>query len=107
MKALRTKGETTAASLLYFADHGEDCYDSRLTKLLGHGQIANVPMTSVPLQVWLSPKLKALRPELVARASKPKASYRLEQIIHLMIDLASLSNPDFSPADSLFPEEAK
>lgn len=107
VKALRTKGETTAASLLYFADHGEDCYDSRLTKLLGHGQIANVPMTSVPLQVWLSPKLKALRPELVARASKPKASYRLEQIIHLMIDLASLSNPDFSPADSLFPEEAK
>ena len=104
VKALRMKGETTAASLLYFADHGEDCYDSRLTKLLGHGQIANVPMTSVPLQVWLSPKLKALRPELVARASKPKASYRLEQIIHLMIDLASLSNPDFSPADSLFPE---
>lgn len=107
VKALRTKGETTASTLLYFSDHGEDCYDTKHTKLLGHGQIANLPMTSVPLQVWLSPKLKALRPELVVRASKPKESYKLEQIIHLMIDLASLSNPDFSPSDSLFPEEAK
>ena len=63
-------------------------------------------MTSVPLQIWLSPKLKELRPDLVRRAARPKASYRLEQLVHLVIDLASLSNPDYSPADSLFPEEA-
>lgn len=107
VKALRPRGAATAASLLYFSDHGEDCYDTKHTKLLGHGQIANLPMTSVPLQLWLSPKLKALRPDLVARAAQAKESYRLEQIVHLMIDLASLANPDYSPADSLFPEEAK
>lgn len=107
VKALRAKGGSVASSLLYFSDHGEDCYDSQLTKLLGHGQIANLPMTSVPLQIWLSPKLKELRPDLAARAARPKASYRLEQIVHLMIDLASLSSPDFSPADSMFPEVAK
>lgn len=106
VRALRATGETTAASLLYFSDHGEDCYDTKHTKLLGHGQIANLPMTSVPLQLWLSPKLKALRPDLVRRVAHPKEAYRLEQMVHLMIDLAGRSNPDFSPADSLFPEDA-
>ena len=42
---------------------------------------------------------------LVRRAAHPKASYRLEQLVHLVIDLASLTSPDYSPADSLFPEE--
>lgn len=107
VKALRAQGETAAASLLYFSDHGEDCYDTKHTKLLGHGQIANLPMTSVPLQLWLSPKLKALRPDLVSRAARAKPAYKLEQIVHFILDLASLSNPDYSPADSLFPEAAE
>ena len=106
IETLRARGEADAEAFVYFSDHGEDCYDTRDDKLLGHGQIANLPMTSVPLQIWLSPKLKELRPDLVRRAARPKASYRLEQLVHLVIDLASLSNPDYSPADSLFPEEA-
>lgn len=105
VKSLRAQGETTASCLLYFSDHGEDCYDTKHTKLLGHGQVANLPMTSVPLQLWLSPKLKTLRPELAARAARAKPFYKLEQMIHFILDLASLSNPDTSPADSLFPEE--
>ncbi|MGN0855331.1 MAG: sulfatase-like hydrolase/transferase [Kiritimatiellia bacterium] len=105
VKALRAQGETAAEYLLYFADHGEDCYDTTLTKLLGHGQTANLPMTSVPLQLWLSPKLKALRPDLLRRAARAKSAYKLEQMVHFILDLASLSNPDANPADSLFPEE--
>lgn len=102
--ALRERGGEEASALVYFADHGEDCYDSTPTKLLGHGPLANLPMTAVPLQLWLSPRLKELRPDLPRRAAAPKASYKLEQIIHFILDIASLSNPDYSSADSLFPE---
>jgi len=59
-------------------------------------------MTSVPLQIWVSDRLKALRPDLVRRMAQPKAAYRLEDLIHLAIDLASLDNPDFRPEKSLF-----
>ena len=102
VKLLRERGGRDAGFLLYFSDHGEDCYDTTNDKILGHGQIANLPMTSVPLQVWTSPKLKSLRPDLVRRMADPKKSYRLEDLVHTIIDLASLSSPDFKPEKSLF-----
>ena len=102
VKLLKARGQTDAEYLLYFSDHGEDCLDTTDDKILGHGQIANLPMTSVPLQIWVSEKLKALRPDLAPRMARPKPSYKLEDIIHLAIDLASLANPDFQPEKSLF-----
>ena len=102
VKRLQARGKTAAEFLLYFSDHGEDCFDTTDDKILGHGQIANEPMTSVPLQIWVSEKLKELRPDLAARMAQPKPSYKLEDIIHLAIDLASLANPDFQPEKSLF-----
>ncbi len=106
VEALRARGETDAETLIYFSDHGEDCYDTTDEKLLGHGPIANLPMTSVPLQVWASPKMKALRPGLAERMSRPKESYRLEDLVHTVIDLAALSGPDFDPSKSVFPPSA-
>ena len=105
VKRLKAHGETDAEYLLYFSDHGEDCFDTTDDKILGHGQMANEPMTSVPLQIWVSEKLKALRPALVGRMAKPKADYKLEDVIHLAIDLASLSNPDYIPERSLLEDE--
>lgn len=81
------------AYLVYFSDHGEDCFDTTSDKLLGHSQLANLPMTSVPLQVWLSAELRSLRPDLLTR--KAKSEYKLEEMVHFLIDLASLKNPDF------------
>ena len=101
VKRLQARGKTAAEYLLYFSDHGEDCFDTTDDKILGHGQIANEPMTSVPLQIWVSEKLKELRPDLAARLARPKPSYKLEDVIHLALDLASLSNPDFRPEKSL------
>ena len=102
VEALRSRGESAAESLIYFSDHGEDCYDTTDDKLLGHGQIANLPMTSVPLQVWVSPKMKALRPDLAARLSHPKESGKLEDVVHTILDLAGLSGPEFAIEKSLF-----
>ncbi|MBQ8124325.1 MAG: phosphoethanolamine transferase [Kiritimatiellae bacterium] len=101
VKRLAARGRTAAEFLLYFSDHGEDCFDTTDDKILGHGPVANEPMTSVPLQIWVSDRLKELRPDLVARLARPKPSYRLEDLIHLAIDLASLENPDFQPEKSL------
>ena len=102
VKALKERGGTDAESLVYFSDHGEDCYDTTDGKILGHSQLANLPMTSVPLQVWVSPKLKSLRPAFVARLAKPKPEYRLEDMIHTMIDLSGRDNPDFVREKSVF-----
>ena len=102
VRRLKARGATAAEYLLYFSDHGEDCFDTTDDKILGHGQIANLPMTSVPLQVWVSDRLKELRPDLVARMAQPKQSYRLEDVVHLAIDLASLESADFHPEKSLF-----
>ena len=97
-----------AAYLLYFSDHGEDIYDSREDKIMGHGPLANVPMTSVPFMVWTSPRLDALRPDLRGRFAalpEPAAgveSYNLEDAIHTILDLSSLANSDYDSAKSVF-----
>ncbi len=102
IKALKEHGGEAVEGLLYFSDHGEDCYDTTTDKMLGHSQLANEPMTSVPMQVWLSPKLKALRPDLVARTARPRPQYRLEEMIHTIIDMSGLSNADFDVAKSVW-----
>ena len=96
--------KTTAGAsyLLYFSDHGEDIYDSREDRILGHSQLANEPMTSVPLMVWLSPRLDALRPDLRGRFVPEAPGYSLEDVIHTVLDVSSLSNDDFNPARSIF-----
>lgn len=105
VKAL--KGVGGAAYLLYFSDHGEDIYDSREDKIMGHGPLANVPMTSVPFMLWTSPRLDELRPDIRARfAALPEPPpgreyYNLQDAIHTMLDISSLTNADFEPAKSI------
>ena len=87
-------------ALVYFADHGEDVYDTNEEKSLGHGAIANEPMTSVPLYVWTSDAYDRVRPDI--RKAELKSGYRLEDLIHTVIDIASLENADFEPEKSVF-----
>ena len=89
-----------AASLLYFSDHGEDIYDSTDARILGHSQLANEPMTSVPFMLWTSADFDRLRPDI--RSAIPKDGYDLVDAIHTLIDIASLSNPDYAPEKSVF-----
>ena len=106
VKALKARGGEAAEFLLYFSDHGEDCYDTTDDKMLGHSQLANAPMTSVPLQVWVSPRLKELRPGFAGRMGKPAPAYRLEDLIHAIIDLSGLKNPDFDISKSIWGGES-
>ena len=87
--------------LLYFSDHGEDVFDSTTTKLLGHSELANTPMTSVPLRIWLSKELEKVRPDIRKRATKLDKPYKLENLIHTIIDISSLTNSDYNPKKSI------
>ena len=95
------KQQNGASYLLYFSDHGEDIYDSTDTRILGHAELANEPMTSVPFMVWISQTLHHLRPDLSVRARHPADSYNLEQAIHTILDLSSLTNDDFDVCQSI------
>ena len=91
-----------ASYALYFADHGEDIYDSTDARIMGHSQLANEPMTSVPFMLWTSSELDRLRPDI--RKAAPKAGYGLIDAIHTVIDVSSLTGPDYEPAKSVFSE---
>lgn len=90
-----------ASYLLYFSDHGEDIYDSTDDRILGHGPLANEPMTSVPFMLWTSPRLDELRSDIRARTRHPRVAYGLEDVIHTILDISSLSNSDFVPEKSI------
>ncbi|MBP5534191.1 MAG: phosphoethanolamine transferase [Alphaproteobacteria bacterium] len=87
--------------LLYFSDHGEDVFDTDNKKLLGHSELANEPMTSIPLRLWLSSKLNEVRPDIKKRATHLDTPYKLEDVIHTIIDISSLSNSDYIPQKSI------
>ncbi len=95
----RLRSASTLSYLLYFSDHGEDIYDTTDDKVLGHSQLANLPMTSVPFLLWTSHKYDAARPDV--RRRTPKDAYNLEDVINTIIDLSSLSNPDFDKSRSI------
>ena len=90
------------AFCLYFSDHGEDIYDSTENKILGHSELANEPMTTVPFILWLSEKYKSKRPHIVNALSENKDKpYNTEKVIHTILRLAGLSSPDIETVDSL------
>ena len=98
----KLKAKDGANYLLYFSDHGEDVFDTDTHKLMGHSELANEPMTSVPLRLWLSPGLRKVRPDIQKRAKRLDKPYKLEDLIHTIIDISSLSNEDFDPKKSIF-----
>ena len=86
--------------MLYFSDHGEDIYDSTDARIMGHGPLANEPMTSVPFMLWTSKEFDRLRPDVRSAAVAP--GYPLMDAIHTMIDISSLTGPDYDSAKSVF-----
>ena len=87
--------------MLYFSDHGEDVFDTNTTKLLGHSELANEPMTSVPLRLWLSKGLEKARPDIRQRATQLDKPYKLEDLIHFVLDISSLENEDYDAKRSI------
>lgn len=87
---------------LYFSDHGEDVYDTTTRKILGHSELANEPMTAIPFILWLSEKYQKNYPSVWQAAQKNiEKNYNTQDIIHTILTLAGLQNPDIQAEKSL------
>lgn len=96
------KEENEVSYCLYFSDHGEDVFDTTTRKILGHSELANEPMTSVPFFVWTSPAYVKNRPFIQSNLTKNKnTAYNTENVIHTITRLAGLMNEDVCKEKSL------
>lgn len=97
--------ETLAAKderslMVYFADHGEDVYDTPPHDFLGRNEgKPTLAMYAVPMLIWTSPQWQASSPQdFTGTTGRP---YSLAHFIHTWSDLAGLSYDGFEPAKSL------
>ncbi|MBO7244823.1 MAG: sulfatase-like hydrolase/transferase [Alphaproteobacteria bacterium] len=97
-----TQKQEEVSFCLYFSDHGEDIYDTSETKILGHSELANEPMTAIPFVLWVSDKYRDMRKKVVYNLyQNQKKEYNTEHVIHTIIRLAGLENQDVEKEKSL------
>lgn len=98
VKQLKAKA-TANSALVYFADHGEEVFDTKDHLFTGRNEgKPTVAMYRVPFITWLSPTLRAkkdLRPYL----NRP---YLNSDFIHSWTDLADIRFHSYEPTKSLF-----
>ena len=92
--------------LVYFADHGEDVFDSPPHDFIGRNEAKpTLPMYAVPFIVWVSDKWKTTHPHDFRKTLD--RLYSTSHFIHTWSDLAGLSFDGFDPAKSLISEKYK
>ena len=97
-----TQKQEEVSYCLYFSDHGEDIYDTSETKILGHSELANEPMTTIPFILWISDKYRNIRKQIVYNLyQNQQKPYNTEHVIHTIIRLAGLDNQDIEKEKSL------
>ena len=86
--------------LVYFADHGEDVYDSPGHNVLGRNEgRPTPPMYTIPFLVWTSPAWRARdRRDFATDLERP---YSTAHFLHSWADLAGLSFDGYAPDKSL------
>lgn len=90
--------------LVYFADHGEDVYDTPPHDFVGRNEAApTLAMYTVPFLLWQSPSWQAAYPrKLGTLLDRP---YSTSHFIHTWADLAGLHFDGFEPRKSLVSEQ--
>ena len=90
----------TRSLMLYFADHGEDVYDTPPHRMLGRNESSpTLAMYAVPFMLWTSPAWQATTPrDFSAYTDRP---YSLSHFIHTWADLTGLSFDDWDKQKSL------
>jgi heptose-I-phosphate ethanolaminephosphotransferase len=92
--------------LLYFADHGEDVYDSPGHKVLGRNEgKPTVPMYTVPFFLWQSETWRASHP--LDLKDKLDRHYGMSHFIHTWSDLVGLRYDGFDSSKSLLSKDFK
>ena len=92
--------------LVYFADHGEDVYDSPGHQVLGRNEgKPTAPMYTIPFLLWQSEKWRASHPLDVK--GKLDRYYSISHFIHTWSDLAGLRYEGFDSTKSLVSKDFK
>jgi heptose-I-phosphate ethanolaminephosphotransferase len=92
--------------LLYFADHGEDVFDSPGHKVLGRNEgKPTLPMYTVPFLLWQSAQWRAAHPlDVKGKLDRP---YSMSHFIHTWSDLVGLRYDGFDSSKSLVSKDFK
>jgi heptose-I-phosphate ethanolaminephosphotransferase len=98
LKTLMARNERSL--MVFFADHGEDVYDTPPHNFLGRNEDKpTLAMYAVPMLMWLSPAWQASTGhDFSALTHRP---YSLAHFIHTWSDLVGLSHDEFVPEKSL------
>ena len=90
--------------MVYFSDHGEDVRLAKDSCFCHTETHKNKPiMQKIPFITWLSPKYKSLRSDFVNSFYKKLGNqYNTQHVIHSVMSLSGLSNPDIEKSKSIF-----
>ena len=98
--------ENKNAVVIYISDHGNEVYEGR--DFAGHSPeaIGNVCMIEVPMFVWTSKIFREKYPEKISRfKSAVDRPYRLDSLIHSILDLADIHTTSYDPTKSIWNEK--
>lgn len=86
--------------LLYFADHGEDVYDTPPHKFIGRDEAKPTPaMYTVPFVLWQSESWRTAHPRQFAGITR--RPYQTSHLIHTWAELVGLSFDGLDPTKSV------
>ena len=96
------KSKTTFSAMVYFADHGEEVYDTKEHLFTGRNEgKPTLAMYQVPFITWLSPSLRAEK-QLQKYLNRP---YLNSDFIYSWSDLAGIKYESYDATKSLFSNE--
>ncbi len=97
------------AIIIYLSDHGEEIHDYR--NFIGRTPTANLTpeickyQFEIPFMIWMSDKYKATHPEVVKQIeSSLYKPFMIDDLPHLMLDIAGIDCEWFDPTRSLINE---
>ena len=112
--AIIQRFEDKEAIVLYFGDHGEECYGDGL-HVFGRLHSAEVDYRlaheefEIPFWIWCSRKMAKAQPQLVKEIREARNKpYMTDRLPHLLLYLAGISSPfykeEYNPLSTLYDE---
>ena len=98
------------AIIIFVSDHGEEIYDYRDYMGRSHEPIITADnakyIFEVPFFIWVSDKYKQAHPDIVGRIENSiNKPYVIDDVPHLLLDLAGIQCGEFEPSRSLISNE--
>ncbi len=98
------KKQNDISYMVYFSDHGEDATNDSDTCFCHYeSHPKRELLLTIPFITWVSPKYESFRPDFVNSFNKKLGTaYNTQHLIHSVMSLSGLSNPDIEKSKSIF-----